>query len=123
MIVARPRGDLQGEHLSDSTLQDAEQHWVKTCWPTIWLGTGRSDGSYTLSHPRGLNPTLLRLPTPMPDRQLLLFSATMPMKVERLANDALSGPVRIRVGEAGMANEDISQVGAEWGGSRKKRMY
>ncbi|KFM26554.1 DEAD-box ATP-dependent RNA helicase 24 [Auxenochlorella protothecoides] len=44
-----------------------------------------------------------------PDRQLLLFSATMPMKVERLANDALSGPVRIRVGEAGMANEDISQ--------------
>ncbi|EFN57854.1 hypothetical protein CHLNCDRAFT_6836, partial [Chlorella variabilis] len=45
-----------------------------------------------------------------PDRQTLLFSATMPRKVERLAGDALTSPVRITVGEVGGANEDIKQV-------------
>lgn len=44
-------------------------------------------------------------------RQTLLFSATMPRKVERLAGDALTSPVRITVGEVGGANEDIKQVG------------
>lgn len=45
-----------------------------------------------------------------PDRQTLLFSATMPNKVERLVRDALTSPVRITVGEVGAANEDIKQV-------------
>lgn len=45
-----------------------------------------------------------------PDRQTLLFSATMPTKVERLVRDALTSPVRITVGEVGAANEDIKQV-------------
>ncbi|RZR79650.1 hypothetical protein BHM03_00005440 [Ensete ventricosum] len=45
-----------------------------------------------------------------PDRQTLLFSATMPYKVERLAREILSDPVRVTVGEVGMANEDITQV-------------
>ncbi|KAK9828689.1 hypothetical protein WJX72_001532 [[Myrmecia] bisecta] len=45
-----------------------------------------------------------------PDRQTLLFSATMPNKVERLVRDALTSPVRITVGEVGAANEDIRQV-------------
>lgn len=45
-----------------------------------------------------------------PDRQTLLFSATMPTKVERLVRDALTSPVRITVGEVGAANEDITQV-------------
>uniref|UniRef100_A0A7N0VHD9 RNA helicase n=1 Tax=Kalanchoe fedtschenkoi TaxID=63787 RepID=A0A7N0VHD9_KALFE len=45
-----------------------------------------------------------------PDRQTLLFSATMPRKVEKLAREILSDPVRISVGEAGMANEDITQI-------------
>ncbi|CAM8925040.1 unnamed protein product [Rhodiola kirilowii] len=45
-----------------------------------------------------------------PDRQTLLFSATMPPKVEKLAREILSDPVRISVGEAGMANEDITQI-------------
>ena len=45
-----------------------------------------------------------------PDRQTLLFSATMPTKVERLVRDALTSPVRISVGEIGAANEDIKQV-------------
>ncbi|KAL6219583.1 hypothetical protein ACLB2K_007342 [Fragaria x ananassa] len=45
-----------------------------------------------------------------PDRQTLLFSATMPRKVETLAREILSDPVRVTVGEVGMANEDITQV-------------
>ncbi|XP_043708851.1 DEAD-box ATP-dependent RNA helicase 24-like [Telopea speciosissima] len=45
-----------------------------------------------------------------PDRQTLLFSATMPHKVEKLAREILSDPVRVTVGEVGMANEDITQV-------------
>lgn len=45
------------------------------------------------------------------NRQLLMFSATMSRKVERLASDALTSPIRITVGETGTANEDISQVG------------
>lgn len=45
-----------------------------------------------------------------PERQTLLFSATMPNKVERLVRDALTSPVRITVGETGAANEDITQV-------------
>lgn len=45
-----------------------------------------------------------------PDRQTLLFSATMPYKVEKLAREILSDPVRVAVGEVGSANEDITQV-------------
>ncbi|PON45026.1 DEAD-box ATP-dependent RNA helicase [Trema orientale] len=45
-----------------------------------------------------------------PDRQTLLFSATMPRKVEKLAREILTDPVRVTVGEVGMANEDITQV-------------
>lgn len=45
-----------------------------------------------------------------PDRQTLLFSATMPRKVENLVTDALTGPVRITVGDVGVANEDIKQI-------------
>ncbi|GAB2282188.1 DEAD-box ATP-dependent RNA helicase 24 [Dionaea muscipula] len=45
-----------------------------------------------------------------PDRQTLLFSATMPRKVEKLAREILSDPTRVTVGEVGMANEDITQV-------------
>ncbi|KAL9269967.1 DEAD-box ATP-dependent RNA helicase 24-like protein [Drosera capensis] len=45
-----------------------------------------------------------------PDRQNLLFSATMPGKVEKLAREILSDPTRVTVGEVGMANEDITQI-------------
>lgn len=45
-----------------------------------------------------------------PDRQTLLFSATMPNKVERLVQDALTSPVRVTVGEVGAANDDIKQA-------------
>ncbi|PIA36967.1 hypothetical protein AQUCO_03100010v1 [Aquilegia coerulea] len=45
-----------------------------------------------------------------PDRQTLLFSATMPRKIEKLAREILTDPTRVTVGEVGMANEDITQV-------------
>ncbi|KAK4372420.1 hypothetical protein RND71_007804 [Anisodus tanguticus] len=45
-----------------------------------------------------------------PDRQTLLFSATMPHKVEKLAREILTDPVRVTVGEIGTANEDITQI-------------
>lgn len=44
-----------------------------------------------------------------PDRQTLLFSATLPRKIESLVAEALSNPVRISVGLLGAANADVSQ--------------
>ncbi|PRP78149.1 hypothetical protein PROFUN_13951 [Planoprotostelium fungivorum] len=45
-----------------------------------------------------------------PDRQTLLFSATFKRKVETLARDILSDPIRINIGGIGQANEDITQI-------------
>ena len=45
-----------------------------------------------------------------PDRQTLLFSATMKRKVEGFARELLKDPVRIVVGTVGQANPDIRQV-------------
>ena len=45
-----------------------------------------------------------------PDRQTLLFSATLPNRIDRLVQDALTSPVRVTVGEIGAANDDIRQV-------------
>ena len=53
-----------------------------------------------------------------PDRQTLLFSATMPRKVEALVADALASPVRITVGAMGVANADVIQVGVGRGRGR-----
>ena len=44
-----------------------------------------------------------------PDRQTLLFSATMPRRVERLCSDVLTNPIRISIGRVGAVNEDIRQ--------------
>ena len=44
-----------------------------------------------------------------PDRQALMFSATFRKRVESLAREALTDPVRICVGVAGEANEDVTQ--------------
>ena len=44
-----------------------------------------------------------------PDRQTLMFSATFRKRVETLAREALTDPIRICVGVAGEANEDVSQ--------------
>ncbi|KAL4002161.1 DEAD/DEAH box helicase family protein [Acanthocheilonema viteae] len=45
-----------------------------------------------------------------PDRQCLMFSATFKSKVEKLAREALTDPVRIVQGEVGEANSDIIQT-------------
>ncbi|XP_028131448.1 ATP-dependent RNA helicase DDX42 isoform X1 [Diabrotica virgifera virgifera] len=44
-----------------------------------------------------------------PDRQTLLFSATFRKRIEKLAKDALSNPVKISQGTTGQANEDVTQ--------------
>ncbi|KAK7793459.1 hypothetical protein R5R35_011643 [Gryllus longicercus] len=56
-----------------------------------------------------------------PDRQTLLFSATFKKKVEKLARDVLTDPIRIVQGDVGEANTDVTQVvklvslgGAKW---------
>ncbi|KAL3316720.1 ATP-dependent RNA helicase ddx42 [Cichlidogyrus casuarinus] len=45
-----------------------------------------------------------------PDRQALLFSATFKSKIEKLAREILSEPVKIVQGSMGEANEDITQI-------------
>jgi ATP-dependent RNA helicase DDX41 len=42
-------------------------------------------------------------------RQTLLFSATMPMKIRKFAESALVDPVVVNVGRAGAANLDVIQ--------------
>ncbi|XP_055686439.1 ATP-dependent RNA helicase DDX42 [Lutzomyia longipalpis] len=44
-----------------------------------------------------------------PDRQTLLFSATFKKRIEKLARDVLTDPVRIVQGDLGEANEDVTQ--------------
>ena len=44
-----------------------------------------------------------------PSRQTLLFSATFKKRIEKLARDVLTDPVRIVQGDIGEANQDITQ--------------
>ncbi|XP_046410143.1 ATP-dependent RNA helicase DDX42 isoform X1 [Neodiprion fabricii] len=44
-----------------------------------------------------------------PDRQTLLFSATFKKRVEKLARDVLTDPIRIVQGDVGEANTDVTQ--------------
>ena len=43
-------------------------------------------------------------------RQTLMFSATMPMKIKAFAESALVDPITVNVGRAGAANMDVIQV-------------
>ncbi|OQR68645.1 ATP-dependent RNA helicase DDX42-like [Tropilaelaps mercedesae] len=45
-----------------------------------------------------------------PDRQCLMFSATFKKKIERLARDVLTDPVKIIQGDIGEATEDVTQI-------------
>ncbi|KAF0699601.1 Aste57867_9852 [Aphanomyces stellatus] len=45
-----------------------------------------------------------------PDRQTLLFSATFRRRIETLARDVLTRPVKIIVGTVGQANDEIKQM-------------
>lgn len=55
-----------------------------------------------------LSPSLA---LPQGQRQTLLFSATMPKKIQNFAKSALVKPVTINVGRAGAASLDVIQVG------------
>lgn len=44
-----------------------------------------------------------------PGRQTLLFSATFKKRIEKLARDVLTDPIRIVQGDIGEANQDITQ--------------
>ena len=46
-------------------------------------------------------------------RQTLMFSATMPVKIKAFAESALVDPITVNVGRAGAANLDVIQVQAE----------
>lgn len=45
-----------------------------------------------------------------PDRQCLMFSATMRKKVEKIVVHALNNPVKIVCGDIGEANADVCQI-------------
>ncbi|KAF9437042.1 ATP-dependent RNA helicase ddx42 [Entomortierella beljakovae] len=45
-----------------------------------------------------------------PDRQTLLFSATFQKRVEKLAREVMTDPVRISIGNVGQINTDVTQV-------------
>lgn len=45
-----------------------------------------------------------------PDRQCLMFSATMKKKVEKMVVHALNDPVKIVCGDVGEANADVQQL-------------
>ncbi|XP_075238002.1 ATP-dependent RNA helicase DDX42 [Lycorma delicatula] len=44
------------------------------------------------------------------DRQALLFSATFKKRVEKLARDVLTDPIRVVQGDVGEANTDVTQI-------------
>lgn len=45
-----------------------------------------------------------------PDRQTLLFSATFKKRIEKLAREILTDPIKIVQGDLGEANEDVTQI-------------
>ncbi|KAK3845952.1 MAG: hypothetical protein J3R72DRAFT_418103 [Linnemannia gamsii] len=45
-----------------------------------------------------------------PDRQTVLFSATFQKRVEKLAREVMTDPVRISIGNVGQINSDVTQV-------------
>ena len=59
-------------------------------------------------------------------RQTLMFSATMPIKVKAFAESALVDPVTVNVGRAGAANLDVIQVrwsAASWSPFRTQQPW
>lgn len=72
----------------------------------------RSCAAHSLSQPpqfpHAFNPSP---PLLQGQRQTLLFSATMPKKIQNFAKSALVKPVTINVGRAGAASLDVIQVG------------
>jgi len=44
-----------------------------------------------------------------PDRQIVMFSATFPKKIQNLVQDVLRNSLKVIIGKLGKANEDVSQ--------------
>lgn len=44
------------------------------------------------------------------DRQLLMFSATIPAPIEKLAEHMMKNPVFVSVGTSGVTNEAVNQI-------------
>ena len=49
-----------------------------------------------------------------PDRQCQLYSATFKKRIEKLARDVLTDPVRVAQGDLGSASELVTQVRSTW---------
>lgn len=65
----------------------------------------------SLAHPHSaLHASAPASTLPQGQRQTLLFSATMPKKIQNFAKSALVKPVTINVGRAGAASLDVIQV-------------
>lgn len=58
-----------------------------------------------------------------PDRQTLLFSATLPHKVKHLVREGLSGEVSVTVGRSGAANADVRQEVLLMASTEQKRQW
>lgn len=58
-----------------------------------------------------------------PDRQTLLFSATMANKVQHLVREALTGEVAVTVGRTGAANADVQQDVLLMAGVEQKQQW
>ncbi|MBV1917491.1 MAG: DEAD/DEAH box helicase [Sphingomonadaceae bacterium] len=70
----------------------------------------------------GFIPDIENICTKLPTtRQTLLFSATMPPPIEKLADKFLSNPKKIEVARAATANVNIAQHKVQVSSSRKKR--
>jgi ATP-dependent RNA helicase DDX42 len=65
-----------------------------------------ADRMFTMGFEDQLRTVVQRI---RPDRQLLMFSATMPPKIERLAREIMSDPIRVVVGAIGQAASVIEQ--------------
>lgn len=59
----------------------------------------------------GFEPQIMRIIENIrPDRQTVMFSATMPSSVEKLARQALTNPVEVLIGGRSVASQDITQI-------------
>ena len=88
--------------------KDARLHCITVNWMGVLMASldGACNLVISLAQVRSIMGQI------RPDRQTLMFSATMSGRMERLARDALTSPLRISVGEVGAANEDIKQAGS-----------
>ena len=58
----------------------------------------------------GFYPPIKRIASSLPHkRQTMLFSATMPLEIEKLANEFLTNPVHIKAPQTGITADKVTQ--------------